>query len=346
MSTSPEHPLLNIRNLNVEFDSGRPGAPLRAVDGVDLHVSEGETVGLVGESGSGKTTIGRAVLGLTEPTAGSVSFDGDDITRAGWKKRRALSKHLQVVFQDPYSSLNPARTIGQTMSETLRVHNKCSRYETRERVIVQLEKVGLDRSALGCYPAHFSGGQRQRVAIARALIAEPRLVICDEPVSALDLSVQAQVLNLFRTLQKDHGLSYLFIAHDLAVVRFLSHRIVVLYRGQIMEQGPAEAVYQEPLHPYTQALLAAAPVPEPKEQKKRREERIKHTTAPSSTGASPTGCPFATRCPHVEERCRTERPPLGPAPGNTLVACHRWKEINDANRRQARELIGSKPRVA
>ena len=344
MTTSPEHPLLDVRHLNVVFDSGRTGAQVRAVDNVNLDVATGETVGLVGESGSGKTTIGRAVLGLVEPTAGTVSFDGTDITHAGRKRRRALSKDLQVVFQDPYSSLNPARTIGQTLSETLRVHHKLSRGETTERVVGLLEKVGLDQSAIPRYPAHFSGGQRQRVAIARALIAEPRLVICDEPVSALDLSVQAQVLNLFRTLQREYALSYLFIAHDLAVVRFLSHRIVVLYRGQIMEQGPAEAVYQRARHPYTQALLAAAPVPEPEEQKKRRQERRKHTTAPSSAAASTAGCPFATRCPHVIDVCRTERPPLEAAPDSTLVACHRWTEINDAGAGRPGELAGLKSR--
>ncbi|HJQ47661.1 MAG TPA: ABC transporter ATP-binding protein [Amycolatopsis sp.] len=346
MTTAPEHPLLEVKNLNVVFDSGRQRTPLRAVDDVNLAVAKGETVGLVGESGSGKTTIGRAVLGLTEPSAGNVFFEGDDITHASWKRRRALSRDLQVVFQDPYSSLNPARTIGQTLSETLRVHHRYSRAETEERVVVQLEKVGLDRSAIARYPAHFSGGQRQRIAIARALISEPRLVICDEPVSALDLSVQAQVLNLFRKLQQESSLSYLFIAHDLAVVRFLSQRIVVLYRGQIMEQGPSEAVYLRPLHPYTQALLAAAPVPEPAEQKKRREERHKHTTAPSSTAAGRVGCPFATRCPHVIDRCRTERPALEAAPDNTLVACHRWSEVNHIGKPRASELTGSKSQVA
>ncbi|HVW40206.1 MAG TPA: ABC transporter ATP-binding protein [Amycolatopsis sp.] len=349
--SEPQHPLLEIQHLSVEFPGERRGAPLRAVDDVNLVVGGGETVGLVGESGSGKTTIGRAVLGLTSTAGGEIAFDGAPITRASTRQRRSLSQHLQVVFQDPYSSLNPARTIGQTLSETLRVHRKLSRAETDERVVVMLEKVGLDRSAIVRYPAHFSGGQRQRIAIARALIAEPRLVICDEPVSALDLSVQAQVLNLFRQLQTEFSLSYLFIAHDLAVVRFLSHRIVVLYRGRVMEQGPADTVYRRPLHPYTQALLAAAPVPDPAEQSKRREERRKFTTASAATAmSSSAGCPFAGRCPHVEDDCRTERPALEVALGTTRVACHHWEKINKDVKMTAkppdRQLVPSRSDVA
>jgi len=350
MSTASEHPLLDIKHLSVVYGGGHRGVPLRAVDDVSLEIREGETVGLVGESGSGKTTIGRAVLGLTEPSSGAISFDGTDITHAPWRQRRALARHLQVVFQDPYSSLNPARTIGQTLTETLRVHDKSSRAETEERVIALLQKVGLDRTALARYPAHFSGGQRQRIAIARALVTEPRLVICDEPVSALDLSVQAQVLNLFRKLQQDFSLSYLFIAHDLAVVRFLSHRIIVLYRGRIMEQGPAETVYEHPLHPYTKALLAAAPVPDPVEQTSRREARREFSTSTTSAApASPESCPFAARCPYVTDICRTQRPPLEPAPDDTFVACHHWKELNEEmgpRRRREGQLIESGPQVA
>ncbi|NKQ54998.1 ABC transporter ATP-binding protein [Amycolatopsis sp. K13G38] len=345
--SEPTHPLLDIQNLTIEFPSERHGTPVRAVDDVNLVVGAGETVGLVGESGSGKTTLGRAVLGLTRPDTGRITFGGKAITHANTKQRRALSRYLQVVFQDPYSSLNPARTIGQTLSETLRVHRKLPRPETEERVVRMLEKVGLDRSAFARYPAHFSGGQRQRIAIARALIAEPKMVICDEPVSALDLSVQAQVLNLFRHLQDEFSLSYLFIAHDLAVVRFLSHRIVVLYRGRVMEQGPADTVYRRPLHPYTQALVAAAPVPDPEAQKKRREERRGFTTASAAAPASgPAGCPFSSRCPHVVDICHTTRPPMTIAPDDSFVACHRWSEINNLTAPVTREFATPRAEVA
>lgn len=275
-------PLLDVRGLTVEFSTGRRDTPLRAVSDVSLTIAPRETVGLVGESGSGKSTIGRAILGLTEPTDGSISFAGRDITRASHRDRRLLSRDLQVVFQDPYSSLNPTRTIGQTLVETLRPHGRANHAEATERAHAMLERVGLSADAASRYPAHFSGGQRQRIAIARALMVRPRLVICDEPVSALDLSVQAQVLNLLRELQDDFELSYLFIAHDLAVVRHLSHRIVVLYRGRIMEQGEAGTVYEEPAHPYTRKLLSAAPVPDPTVQRRRRAARVRPGAATTS----------------------------------------------------------------
>src|SRR5579862_5563976 len=229
-------PLLEVRDLSVEFDLGRRRPALRALDDVSLTVAPRETVGVVGESGSGKSTLGRAILGLTQISSGSVFFDGVEITHADHRERQRLSADLQVVFQDPYSSLNPTRTVGQTLAETLRAQG-AGRAEAAARVPEMLSRVGLPADAAGRYPAHFSGGQRQRVAIARALMARPRLVVCDEPVSALDVSVQASVLNLLRELQRDLDLAYLFIAHDLAVVRYLSHRIIVLYRGRIMEQG-------------------------------------------------------------------------------------------------------------
>jgi ABC-type glutathione transport system ATPase component len=263
-------PLLEVRGLTVDFNVGRQLPPLRAVDDVTIEIGPRETVGLVGESGSGKTTIGRAILGLAPIKAGTVTFDGADITRATYRTRRRLSASLQVVFQDPYSSLNPTRTIGQTLSETLRVHEDISNDAVEQRISTTLERVGLPADAAKRYPSRFSGGQRQRIAIARALMVQPRLVICDEPVSALDLSVQAQVLNLLGELQDDFELSYLFISHDLAVVKHVSHRIVVLYRGQIVEEGPADRVYEHPEHPYTQRLLAAAPLPDPELQRERR----------------------------------------------------------------------------
>ena len=322
----PAAPLLDVRELTVEFPRGRRLPPLRAVDGVSLTVAARETVGLVGESGSGKTTIGRAILGLAPVKEGTVSFAGVDITRARYRERRTLSAELQAVFQDPYSSLNPTRTVAQTLAETLRVHGKLPRTETTQRVRAMLERVGLPADAAGRYPAHFSGGQRQRIAIARALMVQPRLVICDEPVSALDLSVQAQVLNLLRELQNDFELSYLFIAHDLAVVRYLSHRIVVLYRGRIMEDGAAATVYENPTHPYTQALLVAAPLPDPELQRRKRLGRAKRNGG-TSRAVPAEACPFAARCPYAIEICTTQRPQLETTPEGSLVACHRWREL-------------------
>ncbi len=262
--------LLEVSDLSVRYRTRRRGREVTAVDQVSLAVGQHETVGLVGESGSGKTTLSRAVLGLIQPGGGTVRFEGEDITRAGRKRRRELSRHLQVVFQDPYGSLSPTRTIGQTLAEPLIAHRLATPARARDQAAAMLDRVGLPADAMGRFPSEFSGGQRQRVAIARALMPSPRLVICDEPVSALDLSVQAQVLNLLRGLQREYQLSYLFIAHNLAVVRHMSHRIVVLYHGQVMEQGPAGAVYAAPGHPYTRALLAAEPQADPEVQAARR----------------------------------------------------------------------------
>ncbi|MHA6757631.1 ABC transporter ATP-binding protein [Streptacidiphilus sp. PAMC 29251] len=317
---------LDVHDLTVEFRQGRRNPPLRAVDGVSLEIGAGETLGLVGESGSGKSTLGRAILGLTRATSGSVRFDGGDITHAGLRRRRELSSRMQAVFQDPYSSLNPTRTIGQTLAEPLLVHRRLDRAETGAQVRAMLDRVGMPGDTADRYPSQFSGGQRQRIAIARALMLSPDLVICDEPVSALDLSIQAQVMNLLGDLQRELRLSYLFIAHDLAVVRHLSHRIVVLYRGQVMESGPAAQVYGHPGHPYTEALLAAAPVPDPEHQRVRRTARAVTTLAPPNPG----GCPFAHRCPHAVDLCRAERPVLGPAAGGATVACHRYAELHPA----------------
>jgi oligopeptide/dipeptide ABC transporter ATP-binding protein len=320
-----ETTLLEVRGLTVEYDRGYRRPPLRAVDNVSICLQSRMTVGLVGESGSGKTTIGRAILGLTPIKAGNVSFAGSDITHLSYRRRRELSSDLQVVFQDPYSSLNPTRTVGQTLGETLRAQGQKSKEEVRERVTLMLERVGLPAEAAKRYPAHFSGGQRQRIAIARALMVRPSLVICDEPTSALDLSVQAQVLNLLRELQEEFELSYIFISHDLAVVRHLSHRITVLYAGRVMEYGDASHVYTSPLHPYTRALLAAAPVPDPRQQRKRRTTRAR--PASLSSLVPPDACPFADRCAHVIDICRTTRPPLETTPDARFIACHRWHEL-------------------
>jgi peptide/nickel transport system ATP-binding protein len=326
-ATETSQALLAVDDLEVEFSRGRRRPPLRAVDGVSLQIAQGETVGLVGESGSGKTTIGRAILGLSPISGGRVTFAGTEITHANQRQRRALSADLQVVFQDPYNSLNPARTIGQTLGETLRAQGATDRDGIDERVREMLERVGLPRDAGSRYPVHFSGGQRQRIAIARALMASPRLVVCDEPVSALDVSVQASVLNLLRQLQRDLDLAYLFIAHDLPVVRYLSHRIIVLYRGRIMEEGPAETVHNRPLHPYTRALLDAAPLPDPEQQAARRAARTRLKLQRATSVAQETGCPFAPRCPHAIDLCRSERPKAERADRGTAVACHRWREL-------------------
>ena len=263
-------PLLQVQDVRVDFAQSK-GPVFQALKGVSLDIAAGETVGLVGESGSGKTTMGRVILGLTPPTAGRVMFDGQDITHAPQSVRRQPGRDIQVVFQDPYGSLNPARTIGDTLSEPLMMIRGLSRSEIESRIDEVLHRVGLPSDAAQRYPGQFSGGQRQRIAIARAVIVHPRLLVCDEPVSALDLSVQAQVLNLLKQLQQTMGLAMLFISHDLTVVRHVSHRTVVLYRGAIVEQGDAAQVHDHPQHPYTQKLLAAAPVPDPLLQRQRRE---------------------------------------------------------------------------
>ena len=267
--------LLELRDLAVVYPQRGRGRSTRAVDGVSFVVRAGETVGLVGESGSGKTSIGAAVVGLAPVSGGAVLFGGEDISHASAARRRALSAEIQVIFQDPYSSLNPVRTIGQTLAEPLLVHRRLPKPEVAAQVRQMLARVGLDGSAVDRYPAQFSGGQRQRIAIARALMISPRLVICDEAVSALDLSVQAQILNLLLELQQELSLSYLFISHDLDVVRHMADRIVVLNRGTVMEAGDAQDVYETPSHPYTRALLAAVPLPHPQMQAARRAERLR-----------------------------------------------------------------------
>ena len=318
-------PLLSVEHLRVEYPV-RHRAPFRAVDDVTFAIGPRETVGLVGESGSGKTTIASAVLGFVPAASGTITFDGEDIVGATRDRRRRLSASLQVVFQDSYSSLNPSRTIGRTLSETLRPHQPASRPVVADRVASILERVGLDPAAADRYPNQFSGGQRQRIAIARALIVRPRLVICDEPVSSLDLSVQAQVLNLLRSLQDELGLSYLFISHDLAVVRHISTRVVVLYRGRVMEAGPAAVVYDHPAHPYTRALLQSVPVPNPSLQRERRAARQRGTPDLPST-AKAESCQFAPRCPWAADVCREQQPPQELTGEGVLVACHRWREL-------------------
>lgn len=315
--------LLEVKDLTVSFPQRR--ATFNAVDEVSLTVSGRQTVGLVGESGSGKSSIARAVLGLVPVTSGEIHFCGAEITNAGRAERRGLSRNLQIVFQDPYGSLSPARTVGQTLAEPLVVHEQLASETVSARVVAMLERVGLDASAAARYPRQFSGGQRQRIAIARALMLSPKLVICDEPVSSLDLSIQAQVLNLLQNLQHELGVSYLFIAHDLSVVRYISQHVVVLYQGRVMEAGPSEAVYHEPMHPYTRALLEAAPVADPELQRRRRNRRVKPTDRAERPVAN-DGCPFITRCPFAIAQCTT-RPRLEPTASGSVAACHRHEEL-------------------
>jgi peptide/nickel transport system ATP-binding protein len=262
-------PLLQVQDLRVTFKSG--SKEFHALKGVSLEIHAGETLGLVGESGSGKTTIGKVILGQISATSGKIIFDGEDITHATRTRRRTLGRDIQVVFQDPYGSLNPVRTIGDTLAEPLLMQSTLTRQDRERKVAEVLEQVGMPLDTASRYPAQFSGGQRQRIAIARAVIGRPRLVVCDEPVSGLDLSVQAQVLNLLNDLQKSMGLTLLFISHDLTVVRHVSHRTAVLFRGDIVEMGDAAQVHDDPQHAYTKALLSAAPVPNPIVQKQRRE---------------------------------------------------------------------------
>jgi oligopeptide/dipeptide ABC transporter ATP-binding protein len=317
-------PLLEVRDLHVQYKQDRRTPPLRAVDGVSFAVGMRETLGIVGESGSGKSTIGRAILGLAPIHSGHVLLDGRDITSLGYTGRRSLSTELQVVFQDPYSSLNPARTVGQSIDEMLRPHGIRDKKAARERTTAILERVGLSAEAGDRFPSSFSGGQRQRIAIARALMASPRLVICDEPVSALDLSVQAQVLNLLRRVQEELGISYVFVSHDLAVVRHISHHIVVLYKGRVMESGDAQTIYERPLHPYTKLLIAAEPVPDPDRQRLRH-KGLPHVTNSAAT-PEPNACPFAPRCPLATQICWAKQPALQPTV-HGLVACHHWSEF-------------------
>lgn len=273
MSATESAPLLTVDQLVVEYPSKKFRAkPFRALTDINISIGRGETLGLVGESGSGKTTLGRAILGLAPVTGGRISFDGKDISHSSRKDRRVLSRDLQVVFQDPYTSLNPALEIGDILAEPLGVQG-LEAAAAKKRVKELLDQVGLPSDAINRLPREFSGGQRQRVAIARALALSPKLIVCDEPVSALDLSTQARVLDLFLQIQKDTGVSYLFVSHDLDVVRHISHRVAVMYHGEIVEQGPAGVVTTDPDHPYTQRLLLASPVPDPDRQEQRRADR-------------------------------------------------------------------------
>ena len=318
--------LLDVQHLVKHFAVGggllsRSAAIVRAVDDVSFSVRRGETVGLVGESGCGKTTTGRCILQLERPTSGQILFEGADLAALDERALRSVRRRVQVIFQDPYASLNPRMTIGQILAEPLRVHGIVREAGAREaRVQELLSQVGLLPQHARRYPHQLSGGQRQRVGIARALAMEPSLIVCDEPVSALDVSIQAQIINLLEDLQSRLGLTYLFIAHDLSVVRHISNRVVVMYLGKVVEVADRRMLYEEPLHPYTRALLSAVPIPDPKLEAN-RSRTVLRGEVPSPLDP-PTGCVFHPRCPRATERCAAEMPVLRPFKSEHWAACH------------------------
>ncbi len=320
--------LVEVRNLYKYFPIhaglfSRHIGDVRAVDGVDFHISQGETLGLVGESGSGKTTIGRLILRLLKETQGEIFFGGQEITKLSNAEVRKLRREIQIIFQDPFASLNPRMTVGDIVGEPLQIHGIARGKAASDRVRELLRLVGLQPYHANRYPHEFSGGQRQRIGIARALAVDPKFIVCDEPVSALDVSIQAQVINLLEDLQSQLGLTYLFIAHDLSVVRHISTRVAVMYVGKIVELADRDALYENPLHPYTQALLSAIPIPDPSVEERR--ERIVLTGDIPSPVAPPPGCRFHTRCPVAFERCKVEVPAFNDYGSGHFAACH-WVE--------------------
>ena len=318
--------LVEVRDLKKYFPLGsglvlrkRAGA-VKAVDGISFDIRRGETLGLLGESGCGKTTAGRTILQLYRPTSGEVIFSGRDLAKLGRKELRTIRCQVQMVFQDPYSSLNPRASVHEIVSEPMKIHNLCPSSEYSERVSDLLGKVGLNPKFANRYPHEFSGGQRQRIAIARALALNPEFIVCDEPISALDVSIQAQIINLLEELQDEFNLTYLFISHDLSMVRHMSHRVGVMYLGKIVELTDRDQMYSDPLHPYTKALLSAIPVHDP-EIEARRKRIILEGDVPSPANP-PKGCNFNTRCPAAKRRCFEEEPELRKISPNTWCACH------------------------
>ena len=317
---------LEVRGLVKHYDSrrgwwgevtGNPGHVVRAVDGVDLDIARGETLGLIGESGCGKSTLGRAVLRLYEPTSGTVKLDGEDVTAADPTRLKALRRRMQIIFQDPYASLNPRRDVASIISRPMVLHGTRDRREIETRMRDVADRVGLAPSMLRRYPHQFSGGQRQRIGIARALVLHPDLVVCDEPVSALDVSIQAQVIELLQELKRELSLTYLFVSHDIAVIGYVSDRVAVMYLGEIVETGPARTVLKSPSHPYTQALISAAP-----KVTAGSRERTRLEGDPPSPMNPPQGCRFHTRCPHVMPICREQAPGPVELSRDVTVRCH------------------------
>jgi oligopeptide transport system ATP-binding protein len=324
----PQEPIVVAKDLRVDFSVGggfaRKRLLLSAVDGIDLEIRRGETLGLVGESGSGKTTVGRSLLYLKPPTSGEVRFEGRRLGDLSDVELRRERRRMQMIFQDPFSSLNPRKTVGQTLAEPIAVHGLRQGAAIGERVAELLELVGLSTMMVNRYPHEFSGGQRQRIGIARALAVEPSFIVCDEAVSALDVSVQAQIVNLLKDLQDRLGLTYLFISHGMAVVKHLSDRIAVMYLGKIVETAPAKDLYRRPLHPYTRSLLSAVPIPDPKEDRK-REHIVLSGDIPSPLNV-PSGCRFHPRCPIAIDKCRVSEPPIMTYGADHTAACWRAGE--------------------
>ncbi|MFZ9857556.1 MAG: ABC transporter ATP-binding protein [Roseiflexaceae bacterium] len=323
------HTLLEVNNLVKHFPirSGllrRVTGQVRAVDDVSFTINKGETLGLVGESGCGKTTVGRTLLRLVPATSGSVTFDGREVLTASRSETKHLRRKMQIVFQDPFASLDPRRTIGESIAEGLIIHNIGNRQEQQEKIAAMMERVGLSAALLERFPHEFSGGQRQRIGIARSLVMDPSLLVLDEPVSALDVSIQAQVLNLLKKLQEELGLTYLFIAHNLGVVEYVSTRIGVMYLGKMVELAPRSEVFKRPLHPYTKALSAAVPVPRPTTTT--RERIVLQGDVPSPANP-PQGCRFHTRCWMAKDICRTQEPTLEEKAPGRWSACHFWDQV-------------------
>ncbi len=316
--------LLDVKDLKMHFPvrrgvMQRVTGQVKAVDGVSFAIKPGETLGLVGESGCGKTTVGRSILRLLDPTAGSVMFDGTDVLAADRGELRALRRNMQIIFQDPYASLNPRMSVADIVGEGLKVHGLVKgRRAVQERVADLLTKVRLDPSYVNRYPHEFSGGQRQRIGIARAVSLNPKFIVCDEAVSALDVSIQAQIINLLMDLRDELGLSYLFVAHDLSVVRHISHRVAVMYLGKIVETASTKTLFEAPMHPYTKALLSAVPVANPTTKK----ERVPLTGDVPSPLSPPSGCAFHTRCPAVMDKCKVETPPVRDVGDGHTYVCH------------------------
>ncbi|MBO8170125.1 MAG: dipeptide ABC transporter ATP-binding protein [Thermoanaerobacteraceae bacterium] len=319
-----EQPLIQVKNLKKYFPLSKglfkPKSYLKAVDGVSFDIKKGETLGLVGESGCGKTTVGRTIIRLYEPTDGQVIYKGQNIFDLKGQEAKKLNRSMQMIFQDPYASLNPRMTVSDIIGEALDIHNLATGTERTRRIHELLEMVGLNPEHASRFPHEFSGGQRQRIGIARALAVKPDFIICDEPISALDVSIQAQVVNLLEELQDELGLTYLFIAHDLAMVKYISDRVAVMYLGQIMELAESNELYGNPRHPYTQALLSAIPIPDPDKAAANKRVKLKGDV-PSPIDPAP-GCRFASRCPQVKEICKKETPVLRDSGNGHLVACH------------------------
>ncbi|MGY0692401.1 ABC transporter ATP-binding protein [Virgibacillus sp. FSP13] len=332
MTVQTETPILKVSNLKQYFPikSGifsRVSNHVKAVDDISFEVFKGETLSIVGESGCGKSTTGRAILRLEDPTSGKIEFDGKDLLNLSKRKMRSIRKDVQVIFQDPFASLNPRQTVGRIIEEALEILSDLSKSDRIKRVSELLEQVGLRPEFANRYPHEFSGGQRQRIGIARALAANPKIIICDEAVSALDVSVQAQVLNLLKKIQKEYKLTYIFISHDLGVVRHISNRVMVMYLGKVVEIGEKKTIFENPHHPYTKALLSA--IPEPK--KERRKERMILTGDVPSPINPPSGCKFHTRCPFATKYCRENTPTLEKTNHNSEVACFYAEELFDNN---------------